>query len=336
MSKAHLVVGILFVMAAGFVAGAAEPAGVQASQRGYRSFAPLPTSNSEIAIAQLGSQIYVIGGYPSTRVFEATVQIYDAQTDSWSFAPPAPQPLHHTVAARVNGKVYVFGGETSTTGLANQGIFLNTVYEYDPQTSAWTEKSPMPTARSGGAAGVIDGKIYVVGGRPPGGADFAVYDPAADRWTVLPDMPTQRNHLAADAIGGKLYVAGGRFGGGVGSEMTGILEVYDPATNTWERRASMPTTRGGVNGVAANGCLYTFGGEGNDDHVFGVFEDNEVYNPVTDTWHVLEPLPIRVHGANGLAVIDNWIHLPGGGIMRGGSSGSVLHQAFWAEMTCSP
>jgi N-acetylneuraminic acid mutarotase len=192
----------------------------------------------------------------------------------------------------------------------------------------------MPTARSGGGSGVIDGKVYVVGGRPPGGADFAVYDPAADQWTVLPDMPTQRNHLAAAAIGGKLYVAGGRFGGGVGSEMTNILEVYDPATNRWERRAPMPTVRGGVNGVAANGCFYTFGGEGNDDHIFGVFEENEVYNPVTDTWHVLQPLPIRIHGVTGLAVIDNWIHLPGGGIMRGGSTGAPLHQAFWAEMSC--
>lgn len=193
----------------------------------------------------------------------------------------------------------------------------------------------MPTARSGGAAAVIGGRIYVAGGRPPGGHDFAAYEPASDTWTVLPDLPTQRNHLAAAAIGGKVYVAGGRFGGGGGSEMTAILEVFDPATSTWERRASMPTARGGVNGVAANGCLYTFGGEGNDDHVFGVFEENEVYNPITDTWHSLEPLPIRVHGVTGLSVIDNWIHLPGGGIMRGGSSGSVLHQAFWAEMTCS-
>ena len=51
----------------------------------------------------------------------------------------------------------------------------------------------MPTPRGGGAAAVIDNKIYVGGGRPPGGADFAAYDPKADRWTKLPDLPTQRN-----------------------------------------------------------------------------------------------------------------------------------------------
>ncbi|MBA2449296.1 MAG: hypothetical protein H0V51_14850 [Chloroflexi bacterium] len=49
----------------------------------------------------------------------------------------------------------------------------------------------MPTARNGGGAGVIDGNIYVAGGRPPRGHDLAVYDQSADAWTVLPDVPTQ-------------------------------------------------------------------------------------------------------------------------------------------------
>ena len=267
---------------------AVEVAGAQ-SESNWREFAPKLKSNSEIAIAQLDNLVFVIGGYPSTRVFEDTVEIYDARTDSWQFGPALPQPMHHTMAVGINGKVYVIGGETSTSGLANQGIYLDTVYEYDP---------------------------------------------AGDSWTELPDLPTQRNHLAAGAIAGKLYVAGGRFGGGVGSEMTAIVEVYDPATNTWGSRAPMPTPRGGVNGIAVNGCLYTFGGEGNDDHPFGVFDQTEVYNPVTDSWSSLEPIPIPVQGVTGLAVIDGWIHLPGGGIMRGGSSGTTLHQAFRAYMSC--
>jgi hypothetical protein len=99
------------------------------------------------------------------------------------------------------------------------------------------EKAPTPTARSAGATGVIDGKIYVAGGRPSRGHDFAVYDPGADTWTVLPDVPTQRNHQAAGAIDGLLHVIGGRFGGGVGSEMTGIVEVYDLAGGNWRRAA---------------------------------------------------------------------------------------------------
>jgi N-acetylneuraminic acid mutarotase len=294
----------------------------------------LPESFSEIATAELDGKIYVIGGYPGTRVYVDTVQVYDSATDSWSYTTPVPQPLHHTVAASAGGRLYVIGGEISATGLANQGIFINNLYEYDPSTATWTEKAPMPTARSGGTAGVIDGKIYVAGGRPPGGADFAVYDPATDQWTVLPNLPTQRNHLASGVIGGNLYVVGGRFGGGVGSEMTDIVEIYDPATNTWTRGTPLLEPRAGLNGITVRGCLYTFGGEGNDSNPLGIFPNVEVYNPLTDAWIPLEPIPVPVHGVTGAAYINGYIHLAGGGISRGGNSGATIHQVFPAALTC--
>jgi N-acetylneuraminic acid mutarotase len=306
----------------------------------WQTRAPLPEANSEIAVAELNGKIYVIGGYPSSRVVAATVQVYDSATDSWSLTAPLPLPLHHTMAASANGKLYVVGGEAAGSGAtlgnapAGGAGFVDFVFEYDPAVATWTRKASMPTARSGGAAAVIDGKIYVAGGRPPRGSDFAVYDPAADRWTVLPPLPTQRNHLAAAAIGGKVYVAGGRFGGGVGSEMTGALEVYDPATNRWERKASLPSPRAGVNGITAQGCLYVFGGEGNDADPRGIFAELEVYSPAEDRWQKLEPIPTPVHGVTGAAVIDGWIHLPGGGTSRGGSSGSTLHQVFRVDETC--
>ena len=296
--------------------------------------APLLDPNSETAVAELDGRIYVIGGYPSTRVYVNTVQVYDAATDTWSYTTPVPQPLHHTMAAAAHGKLYVVGGEISATGVANQGIYIANVYEYDPATATWTEKAPMPTARSAGATGVIDGKIYVAGGRPPRGHDFAVYDPLADAWTVLPDLPTQRNHLAAGAVGGRLYVVGGRFGGGVGSEMTGVVEVYDPSTNSWTAAAPLAVPRGGVNGIAARGCFYAFGGEGNDADPRGVFAENEVYDPRSDTWQSLEPIPTPVHGVTGAAYLDGWIHLPGGGVARGGNSGSTIHQVFRAVVGC--
>ena len=91
---------------------------------------------------------------------------------------------------------------------------MNTVYELDPTTGEWVSKAPMPTARSAGVAVVHDGKIYVAGGRPPRGNDFAVYDPAADSWEVLPDLPTQRNHITGAAIDGRIHVVGGRQGPG--------------------------------------------------------------------------------------------------------------------------
>ncbi len=79
-----------------------------------------------------------------------------------------------------------------------------------------------------------------------------------------------------------------------------------------------------MDGIAVNGRLFVFGGEGPQD----VFEQHEMYDPSRDRWYRLEPLPVPVHGVTGAAHIDGWIHLPGGGTSTGGSSGSTLHQVY--------
>ena len=138
----------------------------------------------------------------------------------------------------------------------------------------------MPTARSAGVAVVHDGKIYVAGGRPPRGNDFAVYDPAADSWEVLPDLPTQRNHFTGAAINGRIHFVGGRQGNGLSPLMTTAHEVFDPQTRTWTTAAPMLRARSGMNGVMARGCFHVWGGEG----PAGMFPDHDYYDPRTNQW----------------------------------------------------
>src|SRR5262245_47318006 len=66
--------------------------------------APLLAPNSEFAAAQLDGKIYVIGGYPQSRFVQNTVQVYDIASNAWQYTTPLPAPVHHTVAAGVNGK----------------------------------------------------------------------------------------------------------------------------------------------------------------------------------------------------------------------------------------
>lgn len=289
----------------------------------WSSRANLIEANSEMGVAELNGKIYVMGGYPASRVTVNTVQVYDSASNSWHLTTPLLLGVNHPMPAVANGKIYVIGGQ-SDAGSA----YVNTVQEFDPATTNWIYRAPMPTARSAGAAAVVGDLIYVAGGRSAATArDFAVYNATSNTWQTLPDLPTGRNHLAACAIDGKIYVAGGRLGGGFTSPMTNILEVFDPALNQWSTRAPMPTTRGGINGIAASSNFFVFGGEGPN----GVFDEMEMYVPVQDRWYDLEPLPIAVHGVTGSAFINGWIHLPGGGTSTGGSSGATLHQIFWIE-----
>ncbi|MBI4331517.1 MAG: kelch-like protein [Chloroflexi bacterium] len=311
----------------------AAPSPAPASRWGNR--APLPEPNSEFAVAELDGKIYVIGGYPSTRVTVTTVQVYDSRADSWQITTPLPQPANHGMAAGVNGKVYHIGGQSTADAGPDGAGYLDAVYEYDPATARWVSRAPVPTKRSAGVAMVIGDKIYVAGGRPPRGNDFAVYDTRANTWTALPDLPTQRNHIAGAAIGGWVYVVGGRFGGGFNSDVTDVLEMYDPATNAWTRKAPMPTKRGGINGIGVGDCFYVWGGEGNRNNPTGLFDELEVYHAATDSWSSLGKMAVTVHGVTGAAFIDGLIFIPGGGIAQGGSSGSTIHQVLRPEATCS-
>ncbi len=86
-------------------------------------------ANSELAFAELNGKIYLLGGYPANRQTTRSVQVYDIASNRWEFGPPLPQPNNHGMAAGVNGRVYLIGGQTSD--ISEVG-YVDTVYELDP------------------------------------------------------------------------------------------------------------------------------------------------------------------------------------------------------------
>jgi N-acetylneuraminic acid mutarotase len=313
---------------------AGPPVGAMPEYDGWSLGHAMPLARSEHAVAELDGRIWVLGGYPPGRLPSNLVQIYDPATSRWSLGPRLPQPIHHTHAAAVGGKLYVMGGEIDGASTGRPEIFVNHTWVHDPAVGGWVLRAPMPTARSGGAKAVIDGRIYVAGGRPPAGHAFEVYDPATDKWEKLPDLPTQRNHLAMVALDGKIIVAGGRFGPGATAERTDVVEIYDPATRTWTKGAPLPAPRGGITGAAHGGCMFVFGGEGERTHVLGLTPNTYAYDPRANRWTTLPNLPIAVHGLKGTAVIGGRIFLPGGGITLGGNSGTNAMQVYRPTMRC--
>jgi N-acetylneuraminic acid mutarotase len=315
-------------------ASVGPPVGAAPEFEGWSLGTAMPLPRSEHAVAEMDGRIWVLGGYPPGRLPSDLVQIYDAATGRWSLGPRLPGPLHHTVAAAVDGKLYVLGGEVDGASSGRPPRFVADTWVHDPAVGGWVARAPMPTPRGGGGKAVLDGKIYVAGGRPPGGSAFEVYDPATDTWEKLPDLPTQRNHLAMAAVNGKIYVVGGRFGPGAGAERTDVVEIYDPATRSWTRGAPLPAPRGGITGAVHAGCLFVFGGEGEPTHVLGLTPSTYAYDPRADRWTRLPDLPIAVHGLKGSAVIGGRIFLPGGGITLGGNSGTNAMQVYRPTMTC--
>jgi Uncharacterized protein conserved in bacteria len=104
----------------------------------------------------------------------------------------------------------------------------------------WTTKAPMPTHREQLGIGVVNGKLYAVGGFD-GSYFFAKneeYNPSTNTWETKAPMPTPREALGVGVIDNKLYAVGG-----YKSSPLATNEEYDPSTNTWETKAPMPTPR---------------------------------------------------------------------------------------------
>ncbi len=106
---------------------------------------------------------------------------------------------------------------------------LDTVEIYDPATDAWSTGTPMPTARSGVAVAVLDGKAYVLGGetRQVTFDTAEAYDPAADEWQTLAPLPTARHGFGAAAYDGAIItLMGSPIAGG---DRSVIVERFEPA-----------------------------------------------------------------------------------------------------------
>jgi N-acetylneuraminic acid mutarotase len=188
---------------------------------------------------------------------------YDPMADTYKALAPMPGKRCSAIAENVGGKIYVIGGVTTmdnTTDVAFNGqgparvLGVNQVY--DPATNTWTNKSPMPTGRNHAFSGVVNGKIYVIGGRI--GHGFVTtssntdvveeYDPAKDQWGVAKArMISPRSGGGWATYNGKIYVAGGEVQNERYSAAFRSLETYDPVTNRWDILPSLP---GAVHGNA--------------------------------------------------------------------------------------
>ncbi len=188
--------------------------------------------------------------------------------------------------------VYTFGG-TGDEGGTGVSIFA-----YNVATNTWTTTGYEPRVDGFFMNGVgrIGSQLYFSGGRfsYQGGeegsqATFA-YDPAANRLTRKADMPRYTAEGVSGVIDGRLWVLPGicddaywPFPGYCAQKPIRQLYRYDPAKNTWVLRKACPHYHDGAAGGVINGKFYVADGNAS--------ADLDVYDPTTDTWRTLAPVP---------------------------------------------
>ena len=244
---------------------------------------PMALPSHHVALTEYHGKIYAFGGFvyppsgPAAWVPINNSWEYDPASDTWKALAPMPSRRGSPVAAAVGDKIYVIGGATILPGSSVTALdfkapqtSVSTVEEYDIEKNTWRERSPMPTPRNHTTAGVVNGKIYVIGGRA--GAAFITeatdisaveeYDPATDKWSApLARMPTARSALGSGVYNGRIYVAGGEFQDPHMMATFKTVEAYDPASDSWSIMPSMPVSRHGLAAGVIGNKLILVGGD---------------------------------------------------------------------------
>ncbi len=142
-------------------------------------------------------------------------------------------------------------------------------------------------------------------------------------WIPKTPIPTPRHGLAVGVVNGILYAVGGQIAHtGVGgyTEFLSTVEAYDPSTNSWTTKASMPTPRGGLTVGVVDGILYALGGYGSQTKP--TLDTMDAYDPVRNTWTAEASMP-TARGGVAVGVARGKLYAVGGWGTTTGPTGLV-------------
>jgi N-acetylneuraminic acid mutarotase len=191
---------------------------------------------------------------------------------------------------------------------------LMAVPVYASSGDYWVKRAPMPNSEDFVNTAVINEQIYVIGSNNTANTNYNyLYNPSTDSWISKTPMPTIQMGGAIATYQNKIYMIGGGQGISINftTYQTGINEMYDPTTDTWTNKTSMPMAYANLNAVTVNGMIYVMGGTTANSGKMMFYGINELYNPITDSWQSLTSMPIPV-GKFGMVAVGNQIYVIGG------------------------
>jgi hypothetical protein len=299
----------------------ASPAPAQAPRwpSSWQSAASAPNPRFEAAGTVVGSKIFVFGGFKSDFTVYRTYASYNTTTNQWTTIGNMPTEMaesHQELA--VDGQyIYIaggFGGNLDTTKTPTQWI-SDKVWRFDTVGNTFTQIATLPQARGAGSLDLIGRELHYFGGNPADRVtnvgDHFVYNLDTGIWSTASPMPNPKDHFSSVVLNGKIYAFGGEHGHDQLHEQQNDMWMYDPSTNSWTQRASMPIAKSHMEGgsFVLDGKIVMAGGQTDN---FQPTANVVAYDPISNSWTTLPSLPAPRQGAV-VRPVGNAIYLTLGG-----------------------
>jgi hypothetical protein len=284
--------------------------------------APAPVFCGSVVQISDGRVLSVGGANPVPKGIK-NVYLFDPISEKWVRQPDTPLGRYYPTSTRLpDGKVLIAAGtqpdgvtrnpkiELFTPPAAGGAVGSLAVVGPDHPTTFYPKQWVMP-----------DGRMLQLAS---GGTSR--FDPATRTWTTLRSKP-----VTTGAAAGGLMVAGPPSGSNsvmvMGGDPTSTnirtVQRYDYATNTWTRKADMPTARAHMNVVQVpDGTAIGIGGNGTG--LSGTPQYAAMsYNPGTDVWtNLASQAPRRAYHSTAVLLPDGRI-MSAGDDKAGGGGGLI-------------
>jgi N-acetylneuraminic acid mutarotase len=192
-------------------------------------------------------------------------------------------------------RMYVYGGDT--------GSHTDEVWEYDFVADNWTLIGTGAPERQGHRSVQWGGKMYTFGGNTIGTVTVnEMYEwDFSGTWNYVSTVgtaPTPRYLVGMEVYDDKIWI----FGGDNTSTTFDDLFFFNPQTDAWTSRASMPTTLTNFSTVVYGNKMYVYGGSVTD----GGISTNTFweYDFDSNQWTVLTSGPVSLAGHTATIVGD--------------------------------
>lgn len=194
-----------------------------------------------------------------------------------------------------------------------------------PELSGWTRAEPLQGHLQPQTVTLPDGDALVVGGSLDLGAPptpdpgVARYDVETGRWSEgspLPYPPSNSNGTATVLLpSGRVLVVGGAI---PGQNVTAV-QLYDPATDTWEQRTPLTPLRWAHTATLLDdGTVLVAGGIASDDPWMpSATATAALYDPIADSWTPVAPMPGAMSYAAATKLPDGDVIVSGGPFANG-------------------